>query len=776
MSRITLARRRGVLAGNRLLSEMVCVLIVVTGAMCWETSAQAPDAPEAGTEQSPEPIEGDQEARPVIESIEAQIEELGPQIESAVAAANEETAQRLGVTLAALTDRADRLRSLRGVLQQQIGALQRLAELSSTQVDLDQEVATFHERGLEEPPPYTLTFADRLYDEALSEQRNLESIQSALDTITAELAAARERLRDAERARRTALESLDANTDPALVQRLTWEANQAVLDERFHTESVTARELRRNANEAERSIGEKRLALAGEKSAAVQAQVRFARSELDARLDEIATQRDAVERGLSKLRDSHQMNEALRREARDELQNAQGDAAISARTAVLALRTANLETAARSVELAEKKLSLYDQAKLIWERRFAVRQNPDHSELTDWKTETTRVVQEWGRDRQIQESRLIDLRANILDLEKQLSEWDAQRDGKEVIEARVQALRDRETSLNEYLATLLPLERLATRLLEDIDAENEHVTIQERWHRVQRFLGSIWEFELFVFEDDSITVRKIVIALLILVIGIFAAGYITRMFRTRLLARTSLNENAAAAVEKLLYYVALVLIGLYALNFVNIPLTLFALFGGAVAIAFGFGAQHIINNFISGFILMLERPIRIGDLVEINGVYGHIRHIGARSTRLHTAENIDLLIPNSQLLENVVINWTLTDEKLRTSVSVGVSYGSPTELVTELLMKSATGSKRILDSPKPIILFTGFGDNSLAFELHFWLKMRRIMDKRQAESEVYYNIDRLFRENNIVISFPQRDVHLDAVKAIDVRVIQDQDG
>lgn len=207
----------------------------------------------------------------------------------------------------------------------------------------------------------------------------------------------------------------------------------------------------------------------------------------------------------------------------------------------------------------------------------------------------------------------------------------------------------------------------------------------------------------------------------------------------------------------------------------SIPLTVFAFFGGAIAIAVGFGAQHIINNFISGFILMLERPIRIGDLVELNGIYGHIRHVGARSTLLRTGENIDLLIPNSQLLENVVTNWTLTDERLRTSVTVGVVYGSPSDLVTELLLQAAIESKRVLETPKPIILFTDFGDNALSFEVHFWVKMRRIMDKRQVESEVRYSIDRLFRANNIVIAFPQRDIHFDSVRPIEIKMVDARD-
>jgi potassium-dependent mechanosensitive channel len=283
----------------------------------------------------------------------------------------------------------------------------------------------------------------------------------------------------------------------------------------------------------------------------------------------------------------------------------------------------------------------------------------------------------------------------------------------------------------------------------------------------------VWNYELFEIDDDSISLGKIISAILILVFGILIAGRFSRLLRSHILDKTPLNENATAAFEKMIYYMSLIGIILYALTVVSIPLTVFAFFGGAIAIAVGFGAHHIINNFISGFILMIERPIRIGDLVELNGIHGHIRHIGARSTRLHTSENIDLLIPNSQLLENVVTNWTLTDEKLRTSVTVGVVYGAPTERVMQLLMEATTEAKGVLPAPKPVILFTDFSDNALIFEIHFWVKMRRIMDKRLVESTIRFNIDRLFRENDIIIAFPQRDVHIDTINPIEIRMVDE---
>ncbi len=701
--------------------------------------------------------------------------ELAPKIEAAQTAATEETVQRLGVSMEQLTERTDRLRALDGIFQQQIGALQRIDELVASRADLDLEIETFEERGPEEAPPYELNYADQLHDDILTERRNLDSLTSQLESVEAELSASKERLDESQRARRASREAAETNADPAKTPRLTWEVNRAMLEEQYQEESIVARRLRQEAATAERAISELRLELAQRKFESVLELTEFGQEELDQRLIEVAERRDSAENKLPKLRDAYQADERLRSLARDELQAAQGDETIAIATAKLAARTASVETSSRAVELTEKKLLFADAEKLLWDRRYAVWHDASDSDLGDWSTDTRGSLEEIERDRKVQESRLIDLRANVSDAEKQLANLTGPSEIRPIVESKLKAFHDREAILDNYLATLLSIERLATRLSDDIDRERALVTWSERWIRTQGVLSRIWNFEIFALEDDSITVRKIVTAIIILFFGFYLAGFVTRSFRKRLLDRTPLNENAAAAVEKLAYYFALILVVLYTLNFVSIPLTLFAFFGGAIAIAIGFGAQHIINNFISGFILMLERPIRIGDLVELNGIYGHIRHIGARSTRLHTAENIDLLIPNSQLLENVVTNWTLTDEKLRTRVTVGVVYGSPTDLVTELLMQATTGSKRVLESPKPVILFTEFGDNALSFEIHFWVKMRRIMDKRQVESEVRYNIDRLFRAHDIVIAFPQRDIHLDSVKPIEIRMVEDRD-
>lgn len=283
-------------------------------------------------------------------------------------------------------------------------------------------------------------------------------------------------------------------------------------------------------------------------------------------------------------------------------------------------------------------------------------------------------------------------------------------------------------------------------------------------------LLEVWGYKLTTLEGEPITVGKLVVGLVLLVAGFWLSRLLAAIVGRRVLPRLGLNEGAAAAVQSIIYYVLLVTVVLGALRAVNVPLTVFTVLGGALAIGIGFGSQNIVNNFISGLILLAERPIRVGDLVQVGDTYGVVRRIGARSTRIVTSENVDIIVPNSSFLQSNVTNWTLSNDEIRASVEVGVAYGSPTRDVKTLLLRAVEGHGRILTSPGPFVLFTDFGDNSLVFQVHFWIRMRTMMERRTIESDVRFRIDELFREAGVTIAFPQRDVHLNTLSPLEVRI------
>lgn len=285
----------------------------------------------------------------------------------------------------------------------------------------------------------------------------------------------------------------------------------------------------------------------------------------------------------------------------------------------------------------------------------------------------------------------------------------------------------------------------------------------------------IWEYELLkVGEETVILVNQVVIAVLLIVAGLLASKWLSRFVRYRLQKQARINRNTAAAIERILFYLLAFVVLMIGLQIVHVPLTAFTVFGGAIAIGIGFGAQNLINNFISGLILMIERPVRIGDVVEIGEHIGRVEAIGGRCTNIRRTDGVDLLVPNSALLENNVINWTLSDKHIRTTLTVGVVYGSPVERVAELIRMAVDEHPRVLKQPEPVLLFNDFGDNALIFVVYFWAEVDGEMELRIIKSDLRFTIDRLFRPENLVIAFPQRDVHLDTMTPIEVRMVNDQ--
>jgi small-conductance mechanosensitive channel len=247
-------------------------------------------------------------------------------------------------------------------------------------------------------------------------------------------------------------------------------------------------------------------------------------------------------------------------------------------------------------------------------------------------------------------------------------------------------------------------------------------------------------------------------------LSLLVGYYLIRMSSLRLrkvLAEKDVEADYVLLFVRLYQVLTYTILAFTTLSILHVPLTAFAFVSGALAIGVGFGAQNILNNFISGWILMWERPIRIGDFLEIDDVKGTVETISARSTRIRRVDGVHMLVPNSFLLENTVVNWTLVDRMARGQVRIGVAYGSPVRKVQELIMQAASEQDIVHDDPASVVLFEDFGDNALIFDLYFWIDTFGEKDLRVIKSEIRFRIEELMNENNIVIAFPQRDVHID---------------
>lgn len=284
-------------------------------------------------------------------------------------------------------------------------------------------------------------------------------------------------------------------------------------------------------------------------------------------------------------------------------------------------------------------------------------------------------------------------------------------------------------------------------------------------------LKTFWNFDLAMAPSgQSITVGQVLSVAVLLLVGYYGSrlvGY----FLGRRLQKTDLRPDVVHIFKRIAFFTILILVFITALGLLGIPLTAFAFATGALAIGIGFGAQNIINNFISGWILMAERPIRIDDFIEIDSWQGTVESVGNRSTRIRRTDGVHLLVPNSQLLERTVVNWTLVDQLIRTTVRVGVEYGSPVRLVSELILEAVTRQTQVRTSPSPSVVFEDFGDNSLVFDTHFWCDVTGEKLLREIRSDIRFRICELFDANDIIVAFPQRDVHLDMKDALEIRVL-----
>ncbi len=312
---------------------------------------------------------------------------------------------------------------------------------------------------------------------------------------------------------------------------------------------------------------------------------------------------------------------------------------------------------------------------------------------------------------------------------------------------------------------------VATRAAEGATSD----ALSTSWQIAGDLVSSIWHFEAFQLAGQPISVSTIVGAVALFTLGALVSRRLSLTLSRLLTRRFGIDAGVAVSFQGLAHYFLLALFLLLALKTLNVPLTAFTVLGGGLAIGVGFGSQNIVNNFISGLILMIERPIRAGDIVDVDGTYGRVEIIGARSTWIKTFDNIHIIVPNSSFLEKNVINWTHSDDVVRTAVEVGVAYGSPTREVERLIQHALKEHGRVLDKPPPVVLFTEFGDNALVFRAYFWLRMPEMMDRRRVESDVRHQIDGLFREAGIEIAYPQRDVHLDAARPIPVELVSDRD-
>jgi len=258
--------------------------------------------------------------------------------------------------------------------------------------------------------------------------------------------------------------------------------------------------------------------------------------------------------------------------------------------------------------------------------------------------------------------------------------------------------------------------------------------------------------------DVNLTPASILNFGVIFGLGYFATTIVQKIVKGTVLPKTKMDKGSQNAIVSGVGYVGYTLAAVVALSSIGFNLSSIAIVAGALSVGIGFGLQTIVSNFVSGIILLVERPIKEGDWIEASGFSGTVKKISVRSTQIETFDRAMVVVPNSELIAGSVLNWTHSNETGRVRVSVGVSYDTDPKRVERLLLKIGKSHEMALASPEPFVRFQRFGDSSLDFDLIIYVKDKNYMF--QVRSELHYSIFELFKKEGIEIPFPQRDLNI----------------
>jgi len=712
-----------------------------------------------------------------VAELEAKLQSVKEQIDEVKQPETESVRLQYGISEDELNKYAQLLEETEAVIQQQITAIKKQASLQQLQKRMENVLSSPQNLAVPLLPPYSLSVLDEYLDE--------QEAQNLLDE-TAELAreVAQKNLEDAQLNYDKAEQNLrkikeDADAQVGKENQVVYEFTKIVAQLEFDLAeaALNLNQVYLQNAETEVNLNKQQSSILKNQTELIRDNLEYDEEDLQEKLKNTETIRQQHNERIQSLASEQQEVEAKWLKAQeqfDSIKDRDENTKLIAK-AWLDEREAWKNTYQQALVQTENIFRLLSYGDEIWHRRYALLQgNYNPNQLVEWLQELESSQKNIDRLSSLVSSAQNNLPAQILALQVTLSQKKDSLPAEAInhMLSQLKAMEKLSANNLEYISKLQIIKKFESRYIDEIHEKRKNIRFIDLVKGVALEMNKKLEFELYVIDDQSITIRKIILALFILFVGLFLAKLFSRFVMNRLMAKTQLDESAKAAIHKVTFFILTIILVLYALHTVNIPLTILALLGGAVAIGVGFGSQNLINNFISGFILMFERPIKIDDVIEIDNIIGRVQHIGTRCTQIRTQANLNILVPNSSLLEKNIINWTLSDDVVRCNISVGVAYGSSTRDTVKALERAVEEHELILKKPEPIIVFKDFGDSALIFEVYFWIRLGKgRMVKVQTESNVRFLIEKHLREADIVVAFPQRDVHMDTSKPLDLRII-----
>ncbi len=648
----------------------------------------------------------------------------------------------------------------------------------------------------DEPPPYSVLFVDGLRDEVRSLQEKIDLAHSALsfaDELTAHFESS---LKSCDSDLRRIGEQLESEQDGTLVIRLNWQRQLAQMRGQLAAATLASFETVRRKNRDELAEYRLRLAFAQMQLTQATRQTRFTRSDLEKALASLESDQRHFEADLQSADADLEKSKTALAEAREALGRAlhpptglaPDPAAVHRLQDVVETREAQEQTDAETVSGVRQLLDGVSLDRQLWQARFAVFSTRDVAELRDAFLRLEKLSALASSSRQYYTQKAEVTARQAVELSNEISNASDPQLDMALAQERRDALQKRVLIYRRILESVAKRERLVACWKESLELNRKNLPffsrVRDLFTETTGFAAKLWNFELFVAEDTitvdgqtikgrrGVTVGKILRVVLFLIVGYCLSSLAARGMQRLAVRRLGIDRNQANLIRRWICIALMTAVVVFSLILVKIPLTVFTFAGGALAIGLGFGTQNLIKNFISGIIILFERPFRVGDVLDIDGRRGTVTGIGIRSSVVLFWDGTETLIPNSSLLENNLTNWTFSSRSVRFTVSVGVAYGTDTALVTRLLAEIAQRHGLVQKEPPPQVLFTDFGDSNLCFELRFWIDVAK-HNAAQVSSDLRHMVAKAFAEHGVSMAFPQRDLHWDRAP-LQVRITRDE--
>jgi len=699
------------------------------------------------------------------ESVAAQRAALQKEIATTRAELGKLPEGKLDETALWLTQETALLERIDNVYLDQQRTLQHAADLAKEAAEVEERTKARRPPEVSLKPPYGVQLLDQLYAERDYLDQARGWLKTDVANVTASLAEARETLAEKDRVRRAAREALDKAADRAKAQNTL---RFAELESRLAQETVKVREKALHTLKLQQSLLEPKQAL-------LRPSFDWLRAHLVLADEEIAATRVRREKHDAELAAA--------------LATAKEDADKTSRLVITAERRANstnptdeLESRRADRQIANLTLGVLvaqqerlDAAEKISElRRRVLAGGATAAEMRSWDAANRTELERMDNQRKLQLADLEKSRAELQDLQARLSRASASGDSPPPWTMdrarRLQAwlkLGDVEFADFDSLRT----ERL--RLKEELGARGSSFSWRDTTAATWQRANAAWNYEVFSVTDQPVRVKTILVVIVLIMLGHLVSRWISALLGRAVFQRLGFNTGRRAAWQTLSFYALFLIVILTAFNLFHFSLTQFSVISGALAVGIGFGSQNLINNFISGVILLIERPINQGDVIELDGQQVTVQELGPRSTIVRSYDNTHMIVPNSRLLEQSVTNLTLSDDVVRKKIRLGVAYGTSTREVDRVLREVMLGLETVNRNPAPNVRFRDFGDSALNFEAQFWSSLA---ERDEVETELRHRIAEAFAKAGIVMAFPQHDVHLDTPEPLRIEVVPPQPG